>query len=44
VRSQIEAGVIYLALAAGIAYLWLTGTGARGVQALRDAAAGTPKQ
>jgi hypothetical protein len=42
VKAQIQAGVIYLGLAAGIAILWLTGTGARGVQAIRDAAAGTP--
>jgi hypothetical protein len=42
VKQQIEAGVVYLGLAAGIAILWLTGAGARGVQAIRDAAAGHP--
>jgi hypothetical protein len=42
VRASVEAGVIYLGLAAAIAALWVTGTGAKVVQAIRDAAAGTP--
>lgn len=41
-RAQVQAGVIYLALAAGIGWLWITGTGARGIGAIQAAIAGAP--
>lgn len=41
-KTSIEAGVIYLALAGAIGWLWLTGAGASGVAAIQAAIGGTP--
>lgn len=41
-RAEIQAGVVYLGLAVGIGWLWITGAGAKGVAAIQAAIGGNP--
>jgi hypothetical protein len=39
-KAEIRAGLIYLAIAGGIGWLWVTGAGATGIAAIQSALAG----